>query len=166
MWDMELWTQLMRHWVTNPEEGVGKRNTGDGGSIVYALTRHRIFGSFGIAGWQILFQQFQCLQRLSVRVFIRQHWNISFQRVGYGIQTAEGAEWTRHIHHQVGIDNRHIRRQRVVSERIFLTRRIIGHYSKRCDFWTGTGRGGNGNHARFDTHFRELVDTFTDIHET
>lgn len=66
---------------------------------------------------------------------------------------------------KVSIDNCHIRGQGVVSQRVFLTGRIVSNNRKRSYFRTGTRSGGDRNHFRFDTHFRELVDTFTDVHK-
>lgn len=87
VWNVELRAQFMRHGVTHAEEGVGKSDTGNGRRIVNTLTRHRIFRAVTVAGRQILFQQLQCLQRLTVRVFVGQYRYIGFQRMGDGIQT-------------------------------------------------------------------------------
>ena len=114
---------------------------------------------------QVLFQQFQRLQSLAVRELRSQHGNVSFQGVSHRIQTTERTQRFRHIHHQVGINDGHIWGQRVVCQRIFLTSCVIGHYGERRHFRTGTGGGGDGDHLGFDAHFRELVDTFTDIHK-
>ena len=63
--NMELGTQFVRHRVTHAEEGVGgERDTGDSRGTVYALTGNRVLGTFVIGSWQVLFQQFQRLQRL------------------------------------------------------------------------------------------------------
>ena len=50
VWDMELGTDLVRHGVTHTQEGVRKRNTGDGGSIVNFLTGDWIVSTVGVAG--------------------------------------------------------------------------------------------------------------------
>nr|WP_241967328.1 hypothetical protein [Salmonella enterica] len=163
--NVELRAQFVRHGVTYTEEGVGKRDTGDSRCTVNTFTRNRVFRPFVVRRRQVFFQQFQGLQSLTVRELRSQYGNVSFQGVSYRIQTTERTQGLRHIHHQVGVDNRHIRGQGIVSQRIFLTGCIVGHNRKRCDFRTGTGSGGDGDHFRFHAHFRELVDTFTDVHK-
>ena len=163
--NMELGAQFVRHRVTHAEEGVSERDTGDSRGTVYALTGNRVLGTFVIGSRQVLFQQFQRLQRLAVRELRSQYGNVSFQGVSHRIQTTERTQRFRHIHHQVGIDNGHIRGQRVVCQRVFLTGRVIGHHGERRNFRTGTGSGSDRHHLGFDAHFRELVDTFTDIHK-
>lgn len=61
--NMELGAQFVRHRVTHAEEGVSERDTGDSRGTVYALTGNRVLGTFVIGSRQVLFQQFQRLQR-------------------------------------------------------------------------------------------------------
>ncbi|VUS45122.1 hypothetical protein SB6422_05267 [Klebsiella huaxiensis] len=155
----------MRHGVAHPEEGVSKSDPGDGCRIMDALAGHRVFRPLVIRSGQIRFQQLQRLQRLTVREFGGQHGNIGFQRVGHCVQTTEGAQGLRHIHYQVSVDNRHIRGQCVVRQRIFLPGGIVGDHRKRRDLRSGAGSGGDRHHPGFDAHFREGVDTLADIHK-
>ena len=114
---------------------------------------------------QVIFQQLQRLQRLAVRELGGQYGNVSFQRMGHRIQTTERAQGLRHFHDQVGINNRHIRGQGIVSQRVLLPGGVIGNNGERRHFRAGTRRGGDRHHFGFNPHFRELVDTFTDIHK-
>nr|VXZ83549.1 Uncharacterised protein [Klebsiella pneumoniae] len=77
--NMELGTQFVRHRVTHAEEGVSERDTGDSRGTVYALTGNRVLGTFVIGSRQVLFQQFQRLQRLAVRELRSQYGNVSFR---------------------------------------------------------------------------------------
>ena len=76
---MELGAQFVRHRVTHAEEGVSERDTGDSRGTVNALTGNRVLGTFVIGSRQVLFQQFQRLQRLAVRELRSQYGNVSFQ---------------------------------------------------------------------------------------
>lgn len=78
--------------MTHAEEGVRKRDTGDSRSTVNTFTRNRVFRTFMVRRRQVFFQQFQCLQRLTIGEFRGQYRNVSFQRVSDRIQTTEGAE--------------------------------------------------------------------------
>ncbi|CZW08166.1 Uncharacterised protein [Enterobacter asburiae] len=87
--NVELRTQLVRHRVANTQEGVRKRDTGDGCCTVNAFTCYRVFRPFVVGRWQVFLQQFQSLQSLTVRELRCQHRNVSFQGVSYRIQTTE-----------------------------------------------------------------------------
>ena len=163
--NVELGTQFVSHGVAHTQEGVGERDTGDGGSIVHLLTSDRVVGTVQVAGRQVLFQHFQGLQRLTVGVLVGQYGNIGFHGVSHGIDTTEGTQGLRHTHDQVGINDGHVRGQLVVSQRILLTRHFIGYYCKRSDFRAGTGSGGDTDQFGLHAHFRELVDTLADVHE-
>ena len=162
---MELGTQLVSHGVAHTQEGVGERDTGDGGRVVHLLTSDRVVGTVQVAGGQVVLQQFQGLQCLTVGVLVGQHGNIGFHGVGHGIDTTEGAQGLGHAHHQVGVDDGHVRGQLVVGQRVFHAGGIVGHDRKRGHFRTGTGRGGDADQFGLHAHFRELVDTLADVHE-
>ena len=85
--------------------------------------------------------------------------------MGHRVDAAEGGERLGQVHHQVGVDDGHVRRQFVVGDGILLAGRVVGDHGERRHFGAGARGGGDGDQLGLDAHLGELVDALADVHE-
>ena len=81
------------------------------------------------------------------------------------VDTRSGSKSLGRAHVEIGINNRHIREQLIVCERIFYACLFIGDYRERRNLTACTRRCRDSNKIRLFAHFRESVNTLSDIHE-
>ena len=82
------------------------------------------------------------------------------------VKAGSGRQSLGHMVDEIGVDNCHIRRQRIIGNRVFNMGFVIGDDCKRRHFGTGARGGRDGNHHRLFTQFGNSADTFADIHKT
>ena len=83
----------------------------------------------------------------------------------YRVDAAERGERFGHVHHQIGVDDGHARREFVVGDRVLGAGRFIGDDGEGRHFRAGAGGRRDGDQLRLDAEFRELVDALADVHE-
>src|SRR5574344_123615 len=132
--DVELGTQLVSHGVAHAQEGVGERDTSDGRGVVNLLTSNHVGLAVLVARRQVVLQQLQRLQSLTVRVLVSQHRHVSFHGVSHGINTTERTQGLRHVGNQVGVNDGHVRSQFVVSQRVLNASGIVSYYGEWSNF--------------------------------
>ena len=84
----------------------------------------------------------------------------------HSVDTGGRCKALRRVHHHVGVDNRHVRHQLIVRERIFDPADLVGDDGERRDLRAGARRGRNGDKIRLLAHLRERIDALSDIDKT
>ena len=84
----------------------------------------------------------------------------------YGVDTRCCRKTLRSIHHNVCVDYSHVWHKFIVCKRIFYACLFIGDNGKRRNFGTCTCRRRNCNEKCFFAHFREGINSLSDIHKT
>ena len=75
------------------------------------------------------------------------------------------SEAGRRHHLHVGVDDGHVRHDRVVGKRILRAGRLVGDDGERRHFGAGSGGGRHAHEIGLLAHLRERVDALADVHE-
>ncbi len=118
-----------------------------------------------VAGRQILEGRLERLQRQTVCELRRHHRGIRLERVRNRIDARRARQSRRREHHHVRINDRHVRHELVVRERILRARLLVGDDGERRHFGTRARRGRNRDELRLLAHLREGVGALADVHE-
>ena len=148
------------------KESVSKSHTCHCSRIGHLLSRLGIVGSVVVGSGQILKYHLKRLQCNTVRIICSHNRSNCLEVVRYGINTRCACKALGSAHMKVCINDCHVRKQFVISQRIFNTCCFISNYCKRCNFRTGTCRCGDGNEECLFPHLGEFVNSLSDIHET
>ena len=163
--DVPVGTQLMRHRVADAEECVRKRHTCHCGRICHALTRLCVVAALLVCAGQIIKDELDRFLRNAVGEVGRHDGCDRLERVAHCVDTRAGGKSLGNGHHEIGVDDRHIGHEFVVSKRILGARLLVGDDRERRHFRTGTCRRGNSDEQRLVAHVREGIDTLADIHK-
>ena len=157
--------QLVRHGVAHAQKCIGKRHSRHGRCIRHLLPCKGCVRPVVIALRQILENVLQRLECQTVGIVGCHYRCICLQCVGHSIDTGRRGQPTGLGHHQIGVDDRHVRQQLVVRQRILGAGCLISDYRKRRYLRASTRRGGNGDKVRLAAHFRELVGALANVEE-
>ena len=154
----------MSHGVTYAQESIGKCHTSHTGSIRHLGTGLHVC-SVIITGRKIFKHILHSLQCQAIRIIRSHHRSISFQRMSQDIHTGGTGQTLRLAHHIICINDRHVRKQLIIGQRILYTRLLICDNRERSYLRTCTGRGRNRYKISLLTHLRECIYTFPDINK-
>ena len=82
------------------------------------------------------------------------------------VDARDSRQALRQLHHQLRVDDRHVRRQRVVGQRELLLRHLVRDHRERRHLGARAGRGRNRHEIRLLAHLGEGVNALADIAET
>ena len=91
--------------MANTQEGVGKRDTGDGCCTVYTLTRYRVFRPFVVRCWQVFFQHpINFDFSIDYKQLYAQAWNLILNGFRYYFNSEENSIVEQHNQHYMETD--------------------------------------------------------------
>ena len=157
--------QLVRHRMADAEEGVRERDARHRGGVRHLFARDGVVCAVRIGAGQVFKDLFGGYERLTVGVRRSHDGGICLERMGERVDTGRGGQTLRHGHHEVCVDDRHLREQFVVGEGVLDARRFVGDDGERRDLGTGTGGGRDGDEVSLFAHLGEGVHPLADIHE-
>ena len=157
--------EFVRHGVAETEKRIGERHAGHRRGIEHAFAGDLVHRTVFVALGQILEDQPGRLVCQRVAIVALHAGDTRLQSMRQGVKAGDRRKPLRQLHHQLGIDDRHARRERIVRQREFLVRLLIRDHGERRHFRTGAAGGRNGDHHRFFAQLRQFHDAFADIHE-
>ena len=157
--------EFVRHGVAYAKKRISKGHTGHAGGVRHIFPRARIAGTVGVGSGQVFKNQLQTAEGETVGVVRCHDGSVGLECVGHRVDAGSGSQTFGGVHHQIGIHDRHLRQQFIVRQRIFHARDLICDDSKRRDFGTGAGGGGNRDKIGALPHLREGVDALSNVAE-
>ncbi len=112
-------TQFMRHGVVNAKESVGKRHTGQTGSICHTFFFIHSICTFSNRCFQIFKNKANCFNGKWVGVFGCHNGNIGFNGVRQNVNTRGSCQSFRHGQHEFRVNNGYTWGEFIVCKRVF-----------------------------------------------
>ena len=165
MRDVVVSTELVCHGVADTEEGIGEGHTCHAGCVCHLISGLDI-GRLVKSSRQVLEDALHRLKSETIGIRCSHHGSVCLECMYENIESGCSGEAAWLCHHVVGIDDRHVRKQLVVRDRVLGARGLVGDNRERCYLRTGTRRGRDGYEECLLTHLRELVNLLTDIDVT
>ena len=160
--------ELVGHRVHDAEEGVREGHAGHRRGVRHLLAGlrvRRLRDRRVVALRQVLEDVLQGLDGEAVGVARRHHRGVGLEGVGDGVDARRARQAGRRHHLDVGVDDRHLRHQLVVGERILHARLLVGDDGERRHLRARAGRGRDRDEVGLLAHLRERVDALADVHE-
>ena len=146
----------MRQRVIHSHRRIGECHGRDAGCVVHHRARLFVARVF-IGDRQVLERQPNRLHGVGVGIGRGVIGNRGFQRVRQTVDAGIGRQPLRHRQHELRIDNRHVRGERIIGERHLAPVLLVGHHRKRSDLAARAAGGGNGNQPRRSIRLRRKL---------
>ena len=159
-------TKLMCHWVTYAKECICECHTCHSSCVTHLLSCDRIVRTIVVSSWEILKYHLKRTECKTICEVCSHHWSISLKSMCYSIDTGSRGKSLRGIHHHVGINDCHLRKELVICKWVLNSCSLVCDNRERCNLRTCTCWCRNSDEVCLLTHLRECINTLTDIAET